>query len=413
MRRRKRKRRRLTLALAATVLLAVVGAGAVALWVQQDRAVRADADARRAAAEARRAAATERDVTAALDEAAALGRQAKTLTDDPAKWQAALAEALAAVKRADDLLKTGAGTDDLRARLGAVRAELEDADRDRRMVARLEEARMRYAEGGPGGFDGAGAAALYAAAFKDDGTDPNSLDVEQAAARINGRVIRDDLLAALDDWAAMTPDKDKALRLRQLAQAADPDAASFRNRCLARIQAKDWDGLWRLAFGPEGEGLSAAALDRLGRRVRYGGGGPAAAAKFLKEADGRRPGDFWIAFELGSVSADLGAAGTDDAMRYFTAAIALRPRSAAAHNNLGNALRRNGSVDDAIAEYRKAIRLNPQVVHTHHNLGNVLFRYKSLVDEAIAEYRRQLEVNPQDVATYFDLGAALIEARAL
>ena len=49
-----RKRRRLTAAPAATVLLAVAVGGAVALWVQQDHAARADAvKARRAAADGR------------------------------------------------------------------------------------------------------------------------------------------------------------------------------------------------------------------------------------------------------------------------------------------------------------------------------------------------------------------------
>ena len=57
-----RRARRLTVGLAATLLIAVTAGGAVALWIQQDRAARA-------AVQARKAADTKGDVTAALEEA--------------------------------------------------------------------------------------------------------------------------------------------------------------------------------------------------------------------------------------------------------------------------------------------------------------------------------------------------------
>ena len=197
-----RKRRRLTAALAATLLLAVTAAGAGALWYQQDRAARAAADAGSAAEQARKAAATERDVTAALEEATAFGKQAAGLHDDPAKWEATLVEALSAAKRADGVLHSG--VDDggrLRRRVDAVRAELESAERDRLMVARLEEARFREAAAGKNGFDAPGAIALYSAAFRQDDDGWDSLGVDEAAAHINRRAIREDLLAALNEWA--------------------------------------------------------------------------------------------------------------------------------------------------------------------------------------------------------------------
>ena len=107
-----RWRLRLTLALAATLLLAVVGAAAGALWYQHDQHLRS-------AEHDRRASATERDVTAALEEATALGKQAATLKDDPDKWGAALTVALSAVKRAEGVLNSGEGSEDLRMRVVA------------------------------------------------------------------------------------------------------------------------------------------------------------------------------------------------------------------------------------------------------------------------------------------------------
>jgi tetratricopeptide (TPR) repeat protein len=50
----------------------------------------------------------------------------------------------------------------------------------------------------------------------------------------------------------------------------------------------------------------------------------------------------------------------------------MRPDSAVAHTNLGDALRAKGKVDEAIACYRRAIALDPNFAQAHYNLGVVL-----------------------------------------
>ena len=82
-----------------------------ALWYQQDQAARATASCR--------ASATASGVNAALDEAEGLDKQAAGLKDDPVRWQQSLSEAMSAVKRAEGLLDSGEGTDDLRRRVAA------------------------------------------------------------------------------------------------------------------------------------------------------------------------------------------------------------------------------------------------------------------------------------------------------
>jgi serine/threonine protein kinase len=97
---------------------------------------------------ARRVAQVERDAAGALAEAAALGERAAGLTEQPAQWQSTLAAALSAVKLAQSLLaKEGAAVDaDLWDKVYAVRAQLEADERDRRLVARVEEVRLEQAE---------------------------------------------------------------------------------------------------------------------------------------------------------------------------------------------------------------------------------------------------------------------------
>ncbi len=61
-------------------------------------------------------------MTAALEDATTFARQAAGLHDDPAKWEAALVEALSAVKRAAGVLNNGVDdTGELRGRVDGLR----------------------------------------------------------------------------------------------------------------------------------------------------------------------------------------------------------------------------------------------------------------------------------------------------
>ncbi|HVS34478.1 MAG TPA: tetratricopeptide repeat protein [Gemmataceae bacterium] len=337
----------------------------------------------------------DRDAAAALDEAEALAKKAQGLHDDPVRWECALIEAMSAVKRADALLGAGQGTDRLRRRAVVVRAAIEEADEDRRLVARLEEARSRGAE----------AADLYGAAFRLDDKEWDSLKPDEAADRIKRRAIREELLAALEDWAALSEKKDETERLHAIVAAADADPTSLRSRCDALIAKKDWQGLHQLAFGDEGKYIPAARLASLGWIIRAEGGAEAAVS-FLKEANRRHPSDYWIAFELAAACRTSKPPAAAEAIRYFTVAAALRPDSAAAHANLGQALRDAQRWDEAIAELRKAVELKPDDAAAHDRLGVVLIELGRL-EEAIAEFRNAVQLQPSSASAHEHMGKAL------
>ena len=73
----------------------------------------------------------------------------------------------------------------------------------------------------------------------------------------------------------------------------------------------------------------------------------------------RSPGDFRINQSLALCPERLQPPRLDEAIRYYSASVALRPQSAGARFNLAMALERKGLLDDAIAEYQESTRLEP------------------------------------------------------
>src|SRR5262249_38267725 len=105
----------------------------------------------------------------------------------------------------------------------------------------------------------------------------------------------------------------------------------------------------------------------------------------LMSAVRSRPEDLGVLLRLGTSYPD-GRAWAAERARWFQAAVAARPGSAAAHNTLGIALHDMGDLDGAIAEYQVAIRLdrNPKAAAAcRTNLGNTLLKKRN-PDGAIA-----------------------------
>ena len=92
----------------------------------------------------------------------------------------------------------------------------------------------------------------------------------------------------------------------------------------------------------------------------------------LRKAQQRHPDDFWANHQLGICLVGLRSPRREEAIRFQTAAVALRPQSAAAHVSLGRALAAKGQQDLAIEEYHEALRLNKNFPAAHITLGDAL-----------------------------------------
>jgi tetratricopeptide (TPR) repeat protein len=96
----------------------------------------------------------------------------------------------------------------------------------------------------------------------------------------------------------------------------------------------------------------------------------------------------------------------DEAIACYRKAIEIAPRYAEAHTNLGVALAAKREVEEAIASHRKAIEIAPGYADAHANLGRAMAK-KGAVDEAIASYRKAIACDPRLAAAHFCLGLAL------
>jgi serine/threonine-protein kinase len=376
-----RKRRRVALGLAAAVLALLAAGAGGGLFVQHQAAERR---AERQASQARRDAEQRQAVEFALEKAVVLRQQAH--------WR----EAQAVLEQARHVLGD-AGPDDLRQRLDVADGELV-------LVNRLDAIRQRRAAIGEGEFDTRTAAHDFGVAFREAGLGAAGDDEETVAARVSTSGVAAALVAALDDWAAVTPDPDKRAWILGVARRAAPDSWGDRFRTLAVWQDRQaLQGLADEALRDDGAKLgelSPQALAVLG--VLLGDGDK--ALPLLRAAQRRYPGDFWLNIHLGY--ALYSAKNWEEAVAYSRVAVALRPDSALAHNNLGGALNEQGRWREAEAAYREAIRLRPDFPLAHYGLGGALNeqgRYK----EGEAACREAIRLKPDSPLAHSNLGAAL------
>jgi serine/threonine-protein kinase len=360
-----RRARRLTVGLAAAVLGVGLVGGVSWLALERNKAEAA------------------RGVEGALQTAAQLQGQER--------WP----EALAVVERADAQM-----TDSTPAEL---RQRVADRLIDLKAVAQLDDVRLLM-------FDHREAAAqACAATLRRCGIDVEALEPAVAAERIRERAIRDQLVAAVDDWSLLPGDTNLRERLAAIARTADPD--DWRNAVRAAAIQKDVPALTKLAESHEIGDQPVRALVLLANALERAspGSSNAGALRVARLAQQRAPGDLYANHQLAGALDDQAPPRLDEALRYFTTAVALRPRSAAARMNLGYALERKGNLNDAVVAYEESLHLKPDFALAYLNLGNALQRQGKL-DKAIESFHESIRLDPSDSLAHYDLGNALVRS---
>jgi tetratricopeptide (TPR) repeat protein len=392
----RRNRRGLAMAgvfAAAFVLIVAVVAGSVG-WVARDQAART--------------AMLDDEVQRSLDEAGTL--------IESGKWPAAVT----IIHRTDQLLET-AGHKPHPQRLIELRKDLTMAQRLEEIYSQPKQHEFWLGREQDG---------EYARAFAEYGIDVASLPIATAAERVRSRSIARELAQALEFWSDMrrrakNEQQPNWKQILQVAEAADPDPT--RNRVRESLRTDNRQALKDLATAANVRQLSPGtlllmsyALSRMGSRDQ--------CLELLRRAHSEYPGDLWINDALGVTCLwDGDPSQWDDAVRYYTAALALRPGNPFMMNQVAEALRRKGSYEEAIVLSSQAIAIkpdhwyawwnrglayiklgrhdkalvdcsyvidrNPNLVPAWHHRANVFYELKEW-DKAIADWSKAIELEP-------------------
>src|SRR5262249_48991088 len=132
------------------------------------------------------------------------------------------------------------------------------------------------------------------------------------------------------------------------------------------------------------------------------------AVQVLRQAQRRCPNDLFTNSVLGQYLLLVEPAEPGEALRFFQAALTLRPHSPLVRNNIGLALYppRRGGLAAAESESRQAPRLRPELAWARRHLGLTLrdqYRYA----EAEAQYRHAIRLLPRAATCLGCLGEIL------
>jgi tetratricopeptide (TPR) repeat protein/serine/threonine protein kinase len=403
----RKQRRPLLTAAAFLVLLAAAG---VLAGGQAVREARAERD--RAVEQAKRDGA----VRDALEQARTLRAEARQ-ERDAGKWARAREQA----ERAQALVESGPVDAALAAQVRQVHDDLEAEEKDRRLVADLEAARLAQAEtvAGENRFAFERALPRYREAFRAYGLPVGEGDPAAAVARLLRRPpeVRQAVAAALDEWIGMATDPHRPVREPHLDWLRALAAAQVDRGGMPEMQAA-WqeqdptrrrEALERLAATVDPSRWPATTLMRLYWRLEAVQATPS-AVRLLRRAWPQHAANFWVNENLGLLLRDTEPPDRAGAVRHLAAAVALRPDSAGAHLNLGKALEEDGQRDEAITCFRRALELDPKYVTALAHLGFTLTA-KGRVDEAIACCHRALELDPEDASAHRAMGEALCDGK--
>ncbi len=91
------------------------------------------------------------------------------------------------------------------------------------------------------------------------------------------------------------------------------------------------------------------------------------------------------------------------AVDLLTRAIAVNPKVAAAHSNLGAALKELRRLEEAVTSYERAIQLDPNTAEAYSNLGNAL-QELGRMEEAVASFDRAIALKPDYAQAIYNKG---------
>jgi eukaryotic-like serine/threonine-protein kinase len=239
----------------------------------------------------------------------------------------------------------------------------------------------------------------YGQAFSDAhlGTYPDS--PRTVAMRIAQSGVREQLIAALDDWAMCANNPPERNWVLAVVRLTDPDPFGWNQRILDPNGWNDPEAMVRLANSVPVEKVSLPLLLALAEclTMNYKD-----SAQYLARVQQQYPDDFWMNMVLGNALLGHQAA---DAREFYRAALARRPKEPVCYCAVGDTLREQGRYDEALTYYQKSLQLDPDFARGYCNIG-LNYQEQGDVQVAINYYHRSLQLDPHYAWSFYNLGTA-------
>jgi serine/threonine-protein kinase len=310
----------------------------------------------------------------------------------------------------------------------------------------------------------------YAAAYRTWGLDIDGTKEADVVARLRAEPdgVLQEVIARLDNWMLLRRrEKRPEAQWRRLYRLADQLDSNERHRQLRALLAGEalpsadvaagivgagqpWLALWEMARGrtwrqaralrKEIDARSAPVLTvALLSQAYLAVGDLDSAEEVLRLALTVRPGEVVLLYSMGRLCVQRGPLRLGQAIEYYRAARAQRPRMGLAlslalvhrgradeaedilnelhrdqsqnpefYSCLGTALDAQKKHSAAEAVFRKAVNLWPKSAAMHHNLGVALARQGKPAAAEVA-YRQAIDLQPEFALAYGNLGLALAD----
>jgi serine/threonine protein kinase/Flp pilus assembly protein TadD len=230
--------------------------------------------------------------------------------------------------------------------------------------------------------------------------------LDQAIDRIQNRPepVRQQLVAALYSSSHHAPKAEPMTSqwLQRLLDATETDP--YRMNIRRTIDARDWKAFEQLVravdVARQPPGILVQFAEILPAELK------AVRLDFLRRIQRAYPADLWANHGLAMELVESGRHG--EAVRYFTAALALRPDNPGINMNRGRCLAEAKEMDAAIADYKRALVLAPHYFAAFANLGDAL-RAQGRLQETLAVANDAVEACPDCAGAWSNRGLAYLK----
>jgi serine/threonine-protein kinase len=283
------------------------------------------------------------------------------------------------------------------------------------LVQDLEQIQVRRMTATDEGlFDNETAQNSYVKTFATAGYDLTGGDPQEVAERIQRSPVKEPILAAIDNWALVCVydmhfgPRQKEEEYEQRRNGLLAVACKVDPHTLLGNKVRDWttwkdrkqlENLTKLALAPRSD-LSPRLAALLAELLRLAGENP---ERLLRAFQQRHPGDFWLNFDLGKL---LDTAKPGEALRYYQAALAVRPHHNFVISRMASAFAARRQWDEAVALFQEALARAPRSVVLHIDLAEVLWD-KGDAQAAVAQLRESVRLRPDLPEAHCKLGRRL------